>query len=62
MLAVILQDPSYSMASANYTVGVDFATLSSFKDRKPSYTGVPMGYGTIASNGASHGYKSQNQK
>ena len=26
------------------------------------YTSMPMGYGTIASNGAAHGYKSQNKK
>ena len=32
-------------------------TQSPLKDKNKVYTGMPMGYGTIASNGADHGYK-----
>ena len=37
-------------------------TQSPIKAENEVYTGVPMGYGTIASNGASHGKKAQTNK
>ena len=37
-------------------------TQSPLKADNEVYKGVPMGYGTIVSNGAAHGYKAQNPK
>ena len=36
-------------------------TQSPLKAEDEVYAGVAMGYGTIMSNGAAHGYKAQNQ-
>ena len=47
---------------SNYINILILAPQSPLKAKNRVYIGMPMGYGTIASNGVAHGYKSQNQK